>query len=145
MTEKIDLVIGAFTPEGAHRASQRQEATVTLVPSAEAAADIDILAGVDLKPGRCSLRIGAFSGLSRKGGSVYADVDVPDFTKAPLSLSGVVLSSSAAPLAAPKDGLAKLLPVVPTTLREFRTGDTASVFLRVYQGARRRSPRWRLP
>jgi VWFA-related protein len=132
---KVNVAIGAFTPEGAHRASARQEATVTLTPGA-GPSEIDLLAGVDLRPGRYSIRVGAHSEISGKGGSVYADVDVPDFARAPLSLSGVALSASPAPFAASPGQLAKLLPVVPTTRREFDRSHTVRAFLRVYQGGR---------
>ena len=133
ITGRISLAIGAFTPMGDHKSSQRQEATVTLVPGATKTADVDILSRFELKPGRYSIRIGAYSALSKKGGSVYADVDVPDFARAPLSLSGIVVSSSSAPFTAPKDRLAKLLPLVPTTQRTFSARDKALAFLRVYQ------------
>jgi hypothetical protein len=67
---------------------------------------------------------------------VYCDLDVPDFTKPPLSLSGLVLSATPALVVAPPDRLASLVPVVPTTRRTFSAGDGVTVFLRVYQGGR---------
>jgi VWFA-related protein len=135
-TEKVSVAIGAFTGEGFHRASQRQEATMTLLPAAGAPVEVDLLANVDLRPGRYSIRVGAHSGFSDKGGSVYADVDVPDFASALLSLSGVVLTASPGPLVAPRDHLAKLLPIVPTTRRAFSRADAVRAFLRIYQGGR---------
>jgi VWFA-related protein len=44
-----------------------------------------------LAPGRYQLRASALSKKLDKGGSVYLDVDVPDFAKAPLVLSGIAL------------------------------------------------------
>jgi VWFA-related protein len=136
-TGRVNLAIGAFTPQGDERATQRQEATVTLVPAPGKTADVDVLSRLDLKPGRYSVRVGAYSGLSKQGGSVYADVDVPDFKNAPLSLSGIIVASSAAPFTAPKDHLSKLFPVVPTTQRTFAPTDGALAFLRVYQAVKR--------
>jgi VWFA-related protein len=135
-TEKVNVAIGAFTGEGFHRATRRQEATITLLPAADTPAEIDLLANVDLRPGRYSIRVGAHSGFSNKGGSVYADVDVPDFAGAPLSLSGVVLTASPGPMVAPRDHLAKLLSIVPTTRRAFTRADAVRAFLRVYQAGR---------
>jgi hypothetical protein len=68
-------------------------------------------------------------------GSVYVDVDVPDFRKAKLSLSGVVLNSAlpSAPVAPPR-ALRDIVPLAPTTERAFRTSDIVTAFLRAYQG-----------
>ena len=45
-----------------------------------------------------------------------------------------MLSSSAAPIVAPRDALKTLIPIVPTTKRTFRPADQAAAFLRIYQG-----------
>lgn len=134
--EKVSVAIGAFTGDGFHRESARQEATITLLPAGGSPADLDLLARIDLKPGRYSIRVGVHSGFSEKGGSVFADVDVPDFARAPLSLSGIVLGASPGPFAAPREELAKLIPVVPTSRREFARTDAVTVCFRVYQDRR---------
>jgi hypothetical protein len=65
---------------------------------------------------------------------VFADVDVPDFAGAPLSMSGVLLETVPPGHAGPLEALVPLVPVVPTSKREFTLRETASAFLRVYQG-----------
>ena len=65
------------------------------------------------------------------------DLDVPDFLNEPLTLSGLVLSVSPPVVSGPPRALASLLPVVPTTLREFYRDEAVGAFLRVYQGAGR--------
>jgi hypothetical protein len=82
------------------------------------------------------VRYSAHSVRLGKTGSVYTDVTVPDFDKAKLSLSGVVVSGDAEPVAAPKDAFASIIPVVPTTQREFGRGDRVKAFVRIYQGGR---------
>jgi len=67
--------------------------------------------------------------------SVYTYVDVPDFSRQPLSLSGIVLTSLPAILSTSKEVLANLLPVVPTARRHFARTDLVTAFLRVYQEA----------
>jgi hypothetical protein len=67
---------------------------------------------------------------------VYYDVEVPNFSKPGLWLSGVVFSSTPGLPAAPRDVLSALLPVVPTTVREFERDDDATAFLRLYQRAK---------
>ena len=46
---------------------------------------------IDLNPGRYQLRASAISKKLDKGGSVYLDITVPDFSKTPLALSRIAL------------------------------------------------------
>jgi hypothetical protein len=63
------------------------------------------------------------------------DVDVPDFRKDKLSLSGVVLNNAlAATPTAPVRLLRDVTPLTPTTERAFAASDIVTAFLRVYQG-----------
>ena len=63
-------------------------------------------------------------------------MDVPDFSKGPLAVSGVVISATPGSSWRPRDRLASLLPVVPTTQREFSADQAVTAFLRVYQPGR---------
>jgi hypothetical protein len=54
-----------------------------------------------------------------------------------VSLSGLVLAVEPQLTATPRDAFAGLLPVVPTTQREFGAGDSVRGFLRVYWGGDR--------
>jgi hypothetical protein len=120
-------------------ASVRQNAALKLRPADEDA-QLDILTPVPLKPGRYSFRFSAHSVALGKTGSVYADVTVPDFAKDRLSLSGVLLTASPSAIAAPKAAFAKVVPVVPTSDREFGAGASATAFLRVYQHVKPAAP-----
>jgi len=66
-------------------------------------------------------------------GSLYADVEVPDFTAA-LAVSGVIVESVPTGATAPMGAFDSFLPVVPTTNREFRPSEDVTAFVRVYQG-----------
>jgi hypothetical protein len=66
---------------------------------------------------------------------------VPDFGKGRLTVSGIVLTSEPMPVAAPADAFTAILPIVPTTRREFERGDRVRAFMRIYQGARVASAR----
>jgi VWFA-related protein len=150
LTETVDVLVRAFTPEGDARGSSKaQTAQVRLRPrSADektnaapavgaTMAGYEILARIDLaKPGRYSLRLAVHNRTQNTDGSVFADVDVPDFARVPLSLSGAVLTSAAAPPSAPEGALATLLPVVPTSEREFTASSQVRAFLRVYEGGK---------
>lgn len=131
----FELRTSAFTPDGQARGSQRHSATVTTVPTLSGdAARFELLSKFALAPGRYELRLGAHRMTDDAWGSVYADVDVPDFAAAPLSLSGVMIETSPAISAAPRGELAALVPIVPTASREFDATDRVTGFLRVYQG-----------
>ena len=133
----VNLSVNAYSPEGQPRGSHRLTAELTLRPAAGADAEYEVLSQLDLRPGRYQLRLAAESTMQGKTGSIFYDVEVPDFERLPLSMSGVVMTVSPGPVAAPKGRLQALLPVVPTTTRDFFGGDKVSAFLRVYQSNRR--------
>ena len=72
--------------------------------------------------------------------SVFTYVTVPPFDGAPLSLSSIVVGATPGTLTAPKDFLSTVLPIVPTTRRDFDRTDKLVAFLRIYQGTRRQDP-----
>ena len=137
-TEEIEVLAKVFTPEGKEIGGVRQHATLILRPST-ADAELDVLVPVGLAPGRYNIRYSAHSRALDRTGSVYTDVTLPDFSKAPLSLSGIAITADPMPSAAPRDAFAKIIPVVPTTRREFGRDDRVSAFMRVYQGERQRT------
>jgi hypothetical protein len=81
--------------------------------------------------------VGVGQDLSPKSGSVYCDLDVPDFQGAAVSMSAVAVSVTPAMPSGPKDRLKALLPIVPTTVRDFTRDDAVVCFFKVYQGERR--------
>lgn len=131
-SETLEVEERAYDLEGKLRATVRQTATLALRADG-ADAHLDVLSQMDVKPNRYEIRMSISSSALKTTASVYADVLVPDFFKDPLSLSGIVVSSEPAITAAPRDALSSLLPIVPTTQREFAPGATARVFLRIYQ------------
>jgi VWFA-related protein len=103
---------------------------------------------LSLPPGQYQLRASATSASLATGGSVYLPLDVPDFSKAPLALSGIVLGYADGPrvpvgrTSAPiPPGAARLasatssgvLPFAPSLSREFVTSDTLRVYCEVAQ------------
>jgi VWFA-related protein len=88
----------------------------------------------DLKPGRYQIRGAAANGTSKQG-SVWYDIEVPDFGKDPLTMSDVMLASAAAmlrPTLRPDKLLEDALPGPPTTLRQFPEGGSVAVYAEVY-------------
>jgi hypothetical protein len=92
----------------------------------------DVVSAMVTTPGRYQLRIGAE--VAGETGSVFVDVDVPDFARADLSLSGLLFSAAPAVPSAVSPDLAPVIPVTPTTVRQFGAGDRVRAFVQVVQG-----------
>jgi VWFA-related protein len=130
---RVALTTTAYDSEGKPHGTLRQ--TMTIMPKAGAPAEPDLPGHLPLRPGRYMLNVAATS--EGRSGNVFLDVDVPDFTKDSLSASGLILQRNPAPPIRDKF-IADLLPIVPTTHREFRPSDDVSVFVRIYQGGKGR-------
>lgn len=137
-TDNIELLTRAYDAENQKmRGSQKEVAKVVMRPTTdEPDAQFEIVSRLDLKPGHYNLRLAAHSTVQDKTGSVYSAIDVPDFEKESLSLSGVIVSAVPATASAGKEALASLIPVMPTTKRTFARTDRVSAFLRIYQHAK---------
>ncbi len=134
MVENVDLQISAFDADGKAYGNARSKANVVIRAGATGDAQYEVFGKIDLKPGRYQVRVAAFVTSLDTAGSVYFDVDVPDFAQAPLNLSGLLISATPSPVFAPKDLFKAMVPVIPTTRRVFAPTYTVSAFARVYQG-----------
>jgi VWFA-related protein len=102
-----------------------------------AATGLRLTSSFAVPPGRYQLRIGAADATSQRVGSVHYDLEVPDFSDAPLTMSGIVLTSELASrvrtaAANPEDDLRKALPGPPTVSREFRVGEELALVAEIY-------------
>jgi VWFA-related protein len=99
---------------------------------------IRVVRRLQVPPGRYSLRIGARDSNAGTVGSLVYALDAPDFSKAPLTMSGIAITSASASRipttnADPKVNEFKdILPSAPTASREFPQGDTLAIFSEVY-------------
>jgi VWFA-related protein len=94
-----------------------------------------VIQSMELNPGRYTLRVAVREANTRKAGSVSFDLEVPDFSKSPLTMSDIALTSAlsgAAPTVRPKDPLEKLLPGPLSAYREFAAIDEIALFTEVY-------------
>ena len=100
-----------------------------------------VLTEARLRPGRYQLRVAATNRVDASGSVVY-DLDVPDFSKAPLTMSGVVITSESAanaPMVRNNTAFDHVTAGTPTTVREFTTADTITAFVELYDNDRRSS------
>ncbi len=96
-----------------------------------------VLSEVEVAPGRWQLRVAGRSENSGSTGSVFYDLDVPEFDKKPLALSGLVLTSATAglvPTAGTAPLLKEVLPGPATANRTFYPFDTLALFMEIYDG-----------
>jgi hypothetical protein len=93
---------------------------------------------LQVPPGKYSLRVGARETNGGMLGTVFFDFDAPDFSKGPLAMSGIVITSASGtrvPTASadPSGNEFKdVLPGPPTSMREFPQNDQLAVFAEVY-------------
>jgi VWFA-related protein len=131
-SEGLDLLISAFRDDWKAMGTVRETVGVTM-PETGAVRHIDIPARLDLPPGRYEIRAALNRRNSGEASSAYVSLVVPDFAKAPLTLSGVVIDRAMS--VAPENRTSEPASA-PTTLRRFVPGDRVSASLRVHQGGR---------
>ncbi len=134
----LELSLMAVDARGKIQGGDRQNIELKLRPQtrqAVEAAGFRVLSRLSLAPGRYQLRVGARAVASGAIGSVFYDLEVPDFSKEPFSMSGLVVSSNFAvmtPTARADEQLKDVLKTPPTAARAFSTADTLWVFTEVY-------------
>jgi VWFA-related protein len=97
-----------------------------------------ILNRLDLPPGKYQFRVAAHDSVGGNVGSVLMDLEVPDFAKAPFSISGLTLTSGAGsvmPTVRPDEQLKQVLPGPAVALRSFPQNDEVALFAEVYDNA----------
>ena len=132
-TTTVDVLASAFDAEGRVWGTRKLSVKLGLNAASRGPVSYEILPRLTAPPGKYEIRVAVRTEDARSG-SVYTFVDVPDFSRSGVSLSGIVLEVTPALTAAPPDAYADLLPVVPTARRDFGASDRVSAFVRVYQG-----------
>jgi VWFA-related protein len=130
----IELSAMAIDLDAKPRGVQHQ--TIKIAPNAASGQWPDLPAHLPLAPGRYVVQVSAKS--DDRSGSVAVDVDVPDFTKEPISASGLLLHHRRSAAQSADRVIADLIPFLPTTVRQFHSDDEVSVFVRIYQGGKGR-------
>jgi hypothetical protein len=135
---KIEVSYFAVDAQGKTRAGKTETITLNLRPDSRTRIEesgLRFLSRTDLPPGRYTLRVAARDVTGGKVGSVSYDLEVPDFSKLPLSMSGVALTSmsgSALMTARPDELMKGVLPASPVALRTFPQNDEIALFAEIY-------------
>jgi VWFA-related protein len=132
----ISMLDAAFTLR-AQPVTSRQ---VTLRPvdaGGSTVGPLGVVSALALDPGSYEIRVGTELADGTTG-SVHTFVDVPDFARESLSMSGVLLHVAPEDPSAPRDEIDGVLPFAPTARRAFARTDTVSAFVQVSQGTSRK-------
>ncbi|HEX7779650.1 MAG TPA: hypothetical protein VF424_10445, partial [Vicinamibacterales bacterium] len=86
---------------------------------------------VVLAPGRYQIRYHVTIGLLERNGSIYADLEVPDFTRPGLSVSAIILGTAST---AAGDARSALAPLSITNQRSFTSTDDITALMHVFSG-----------
>ena len=134
----VEVAILAMDEGGKIRDGAKDTAELKLRPETHALVlknGVRLTRRLELPPGTFQLRIGARESNGGLVGSVMYDLDVPDFSKADLSMGGILLTAASAgriPTANPDPDFKDILPGSPTAVRDFPAGDQLTLAVDVY-------------
>ncbi len=138
---KVDISMMAIDNKGKVFGARNDGLTLNLRPESKARVEqtgVRVINRIDLPVGRYQLRAAARDSEKNVVGSVIYDLDVPDFYKLPLSMSGVTLTSmagSALMTARPDEQLKTVLPAPPIAMRTFAQNDELAIFTEIYDNS----------
>jgi VWFA-related protein len=141
MNGRAEMTFTSTSNEGKVLGSGRHAIDLALKPDTFARArehGLRVVTQTELPPGRYQFRV-AIGEAGGRAGSVLYDLEVPDFYRGALTMSGVSVtaaSSVLAPTVLPKNPLADFLPGPPVTRREFERKDELALFAEFYENAR---------
>jgi VWFA-related protein len=135
---KVDISFMAIDTKSKVLGARNDSLTMNLKPDTKARVEqtgFRVLNRMDLPAGRYQLRIAARDSTKATVGSIVYDLDVPDFYKQPIGMSGLALTSlggSSMMTARPDDQLKDVLPAPPVAARTFAQNDELALFTEVY-------------
>jgi VWFA-related protein len=138
---KVEISYAALDSNGTSHGSQTERLSLNLEPATRARIEqsaLRTLNRISLPPGPYQLRVAVHDPGRSVSGSIVYDMNVPDFDRLPLSMSGLLIMSIAGSriVTAKIDDEAKaLLPAPPSALRTFPQNDELGVFAEVYENS----------
>jgi hypothetical protein len=146
-SNQLELSLFSLNDQGKAQQGVRTTMDLTLRPeTAERVKAVGVRANPRLvmAPGRYQIRVGVRETLNGQAGTVFYDLQVPDFTKDPLMMSGLLLTAASAqlmPTPQPDPAVAKLLPGPATSRREFGRNDMLALLTEIYDNNSSQQPR----
>lgn len=135
----LELTMVAVNPQGKSFPGERGNVAMKLRPQTHQAVlrnGFRVQSKLNLPPGQYQLRMGLRESNGGRVGSVFVDLEVPNFQeKDKLVMSGLLLTSTASagiPTASADPQFKDVLPLPPTTVREFGQDEALAVFCEIY-------------
>jgi VWFA-related protein len=138
VSNKIELSFFGLNEQGKALAAGWTELDLTLRPETRdrvTAHGVRANPRLTLPPGRYQIRVGAREAVGGQTGSVFYDLDVPDFRKDPLMIGGLIMTTPSVqqtPSIQPDPVLSKALPAPATSRREFPPADVLAFYTEIY-------------
>jgi VWFA-related protein len=142
---KVNVTYVALDMSGKVHASGQKTMDLAIRPESRKAVSTNGLRLVTemlLAPGHYQLRLAAHDPAADKSGSVFWDLEVPDFDKETVSMGNLLLSAASAgrtPTSLDAPSVRDVLPGPPTSRREFTLEDTLAVYTEIYDTETARS------
>ena len=140
---KLSFSLGVFGKDGKAVFTERPDADLNLRPETHDRVmqnGVRVMRQLSVPPGRYQIRVAAQDSSKAKQGTAILDIEVPDFSKGNIALSGVALAATADRSVATGSAQDVLtfgggLPGAPSTLREFPSNSEIAAFAEVYDNA----------
>ncbi|HEX7795923.1 MAG TPA: VWA domain-containing protein, partial [Vicinamibacterales bacterium] len=138
---KVDISYMAVDTKAKIFGARTDSITMNLRPDTKTRVEqtgFRVLNRMELPPGRYQLRLAARDTTKATIGSVIYDLDVPDFYKDKIAMSGLAITSlggAAMMTARPDDVMKQVLPAPPVAARAFAQNDELAVFTEVYDNS----------
>ena len=138
-TDKVEIALVAMDDQARFKTGDRQTLQLQLKPEtyrSVQAHGLRVFFRVNLPAGRYQLRAAAHEAGTGTSGTAFYDLTVPEFHRLPLSISGIVISSTrsaATPTPAADTVFQSALPSPPTGARTFYPDETLTVLYEVYR------------
>jgi len=139
LLDRVQVAFSAVDAAGTIRPGNKHVLTMEMSAATAALArarGFRVVSEMALPPGRYQLRASAAEEGANRTGSVFYDLEVPDFYKTPFTMSGIALASaytSQTPSVRPGETLKDVLPGPLATGREFPRNDQIALFAEFYE------------
>ena len=144
--EKVEVSVVAVDYQGNVKGTDRQTLDLKLRPETHQAVTgnggVRLFSRLDLPPSRYQIRVGVHESVGNAVGTLPYDLEVPDYSKTSFSLSGLLLTSSAAGAfmtPRPDAQIKELLPAPPIATRVFDRRQTLVFLTELYDNSTRSS------
>ncbi len=148
VSNKIELSFFGLNAQGKAIAPAWTELDLTLRPETRdrvTAYGVRANPRISLPPGRYQIKVGARESVSGQAGSVFYDLEVPDFRKERLMVGGLLMTTPSVqqtPSIQPDPNVSKeLLPAPATSRREFPRSDVLALYTEIYDNDNSRQAR----